>query len=160
MKKARSVFPEHGEAVEWGWGGGKGMCRSVLPRCPEAAGHQLWLTESFLGSPGQRTQPAAHWIICLSCGHFPCPCLATFLFCFINEYKVSFHRQPLKQNAWLLFQGKFLQKPHLTEPTHTHVLLYGFLSCSNVWEIANERWVIQRPEITAERLGLEFGQWS
>lgn len=94
----------------------------------------------------------------VSCGHFPCPCLATFLFCFINEYKVSFHRQPLKQNAWLLFQRKFLQKPHLTEPTHTHVLLYGFLSCSNVWEIANERWVIQRPEITAERLGLEFGQ--
>ena len=38
-----------------------------------------------------------------------------------NEYKVSFHRQPLKQKVCLLFQGKLFLKTHLKDLTLTNM---------------------------------------
>lgn len=107
-------------------GGGQGLYRSVLPspqphvlrplgtNCgPEGVAfvwqvkeHSLLATESFV-----------------TCGHCPTFSVPTWQPspCFISEYKVSFHRQPLKQKVCLLFQGKLFKKTHLKDLTLTNM---------------------------------------
>lgn len=88
--------------------------------------HSLLATESF--------------VTCGHCSTFSVP-TGNLPLCFISEYKVSFHRQPLKQKVCLLFQGNFLKKKNSSERSDSdkHVLCCSFLSYSHIREIANVR---------------------